>query len=1364
MSNYYLGIDLGTTYSAGAYVNDQGEAETIVNSESEKLTPSVVYIEGQDSVVVGQPAKDNACIHPDEVIELVKNSMGKKNSDGSPIVFSTKYGAFTPEVISGFILRDIVADANAYLHPEQPIKDVVVTIPAYFNEAQRTATDNAISIAGLNRIGMINEPTAAAFYYASKAKLDQCDIMVYDLGGGTFDVTIVHVNGTDIEVKSTGGLNRVGGSYFDKKIADKIFAIFEEQHGIDLTKPAYADVKQDVLNKVEKAKIQLSSSMQANIIVRADQVAETYTLTRDDLNEIVADLYAKTESVMKKALKDASLTIDQIDRIILVGGSSRIPYIYEHIKEFAGKEPSREVNPNEVVALGAALFAKQKMEGSEKKIKDVCSHAIGIRALDAATGEEYNDVLIAGNATLPASVEKIYKIGNDTEQLYINVLEGEYREITDVTEICEVPVPLPKNLKPNTLVHIRVEMDVNQLLHIYLRIPDAGNVETEISFDKKGNLSAAEVAKWKKSVEQAVARMDAKADGGGKSLFGGLFGRKSEERDKDQESVKPAEAKSEKPKDPMKDIPKPVRTVMEDIVGMDEVREGMRNYKNRFEMTTKRTFMGHSSMDESCIAIMGAPGVGLTTAADRVAQCLYKMGIVTNSQPVWADYDAIVKADEQQTTEAIKQLFTSAENGVLIIDEFHTFYSDNENFAGMLAVNLLQKAYMEAGKKVIMVVVGYTNELKLLFEKKEKFARAFSTHTIEIMGYSADEYVKILHKIAADEGFVVDSAADEALERNIKGEAKLPGFSHIHYVQQLLDRAKTDVANQAAKLRHAKDEDYQIIRLSNFQLTGEEESLEDLLAEMRSLVGLEEAKAQVEELIAEIEVRKRAEAEGRPMPESSKTMHMVFQGSAGTGKTTMARLIGKIYRELGVLTRGHMVEAGRSKLVSEFVGKTAQVVNDKVQEAMGGILFIDEAYSLCRDENDSFGQEAVDALVPLLEDHRKDFICIIAGYTNDMHEFLDKNEGLESRFPNVINFSDYKLDELMQIFHHMVESQGLTLEGRAEEAVRNELSRLMKNPKFGNARGVRNLFERMQKNQGRRIQKLDDWGENEQLILRAEDVGSEEAETNDQVEKLLEELDAMTGLESVKKEVHRLVNLQQRNRILKERGLKEQGSGTMHMVFSGSPGTGKTTVARMIGKLYRAIGVLSTGQLVETSRGQLVAGYIGQTAPLVEKTVARALGGVLFIDEAYQLSRGGENDYGQEAIDTLVAQIENHRSDLVCIVAGYEKDMEEFLEKNEGLGSRFTNRILFEDYTLDEKLEIFQSMAKASGNLLGAGTLEAVRAYLSDPSHAECDGNGRGVRNLMDRVVKNMSERQANGDMATMTDEELISIMPEDVY
>lgn len=1368
----FIGIDLGTTYSVGAYIDEKGEAKAVPNSESEMITPSVVYIENADSIVVGQMAKENCCIHPDNVISLVKNSMGKRNPDGTPIIFHTDFGDYTPEVISSFILKKITSDCNAFLNPPEPITDVVVTKPAYFTEEQVKATENAVKIAGLNCLGLLNEPTAAALYYASKSNIQSGNIMVYDLGGGTFDVTIIHINGGSVEVKATDGLNKVGGSYFDREIVQNICADFENKYGIDLNGKEYADVLQELYTKVEKAKLKLSSARSASIIIRAGSVSETIEYTRDKFEEIVAKLYKKTQIKIQKVLKDAGMSVEDIDKVILAGGSSRIPYVEEQLKEFMGKEPSREVNPNEVVALGAAIYGKQLTGKAERKIVDVCSHGIGIRAKDANTGEEYNDIIIRKNTPLPVSIERAYLTAkDDQEKIGINVFEGDYREITDVSEICDVRVELPGRLSRGTKVYIRIEMDKAQLLHIFLRIPEAGNIETEITFNQKSNLTEAQVSEWKKRVTKAVDSIDEKNGIKPRGMLAGVFGGLKKQDDASLPADKKAEAAGGTVKssgmvkektDKSKDIPKIILNTMEDIIGMDEVKAGLRDYRNRFEMSQKKSAFANQDDTDKCIAILGKSGMGITTAAAKAAECLYKFGAVSEEKTVWAGLEDILGPDEQTMTENIRTVFQNAMNGVLIFDEFESFYDSNEDAVGMKAMNYILKAYQSANNQIVMIISGDNERIKKLFDLKPKFARLFYTFTIEMMGYTSQEYVSILHRIAERRGYVIDDRADSGLAKHFQGESKLPDFSYIHYLEKLLQTAVTDVANKATAKRHAKDTDYSIIRFENFLISGDARSLDELLDELNGLTGLAMVKQQVNDIVNSIRVINRAKEEGMSMNDDMGNLHMAFMGNAGTGKTTVARIIGAIFRELGVLQRGHMVEVTRKDLVSEYVGQTAKLVGEKVNEAMGGILFIDEAYSLCRDSNDAYGQEAVDALVPLLENYRRDFICIIAGYTSDIKEFLRKNQGLESRFPNKIMFEDYSLEDMVSILNRYISKDKYILEGRADDAVRALLQEKMRDPGFGNARGVRNVYDEIRKAQRSRISKLSDWGNNEFNIIRREDIRIDDAPENE-VDTLLGEINSMIGLAQVKQQVNSLVNMAKVDAMRKKQGQDAGGHGTLHMVFTGNPGTGKTTVARKIGKIYKALGLLTKGDTIEVTRSDLVAGYVGQTAGKTGSVIRNAIGSVLFIDEAYTLNNGDGNDFGKEAINQLVADIENYRDNLVVIIAGYTQDMKDFLAVNPGLASRFPNTVEFEDYSIDEMVKIWELNMK--DYTYDDEVLAGVRKIIEKESGRKDFGNARGVRNITDSIKMNQNNRLAAmmADNRMPSPEESMRITAEDV-
>lgn len=486
-----LGIDLGTTYSVCSFLDENGEPQIVINTEGSRITPSVVYFESESSVIVGQAAKDNSITFPSDVISAVKNDMGIKKT--YPVSYVEKC---TPEVVSSFILKKIVSDANKYLDPEKPINDVIITIPAYFTDAQRVATEDAARIAGLNLIKTINEPTAAALYYATKSKLDHANILIYDLGGGTFDVTIVRIDGNDINVKSTSGISKVGGRFFDEEIVDHIQSYIEDKYDIDLEDEEYLDIYQELFSKAEKAKIQLSSQNKAVISVRGGSFKESITITREFFENIVSKLYRRTEFNVNKALKDAGLTAADLDKVILVGGSSRIPYIENHLEALLGIKPSHEVNPDEVVAMGAAIYGRQLSDNGAsdgKVIHDVCSHSIGVVTIDPSSMTKINSIIIKRNSPVPTDALIPFRTASDNQkEIDISITEGEFREVSDVTIIANEKIRLPEQLAMGTRGNIRLQLDKSQLVHAFLNIPEI-NYEKEFTFTRSSNLTQQEV-------------------------------------------------------------------------------------------------------------------------------------------------------------------------------------------------------------------------------------------------------------------------------------------------------------------------------------------------------------------------------------------------------------------------------------------------------------------------------------------------------------------------------------------------------------------------------------------------------------------------------------------------------------------------------------------------------------------------------------------------------------------------------------------------------------------------------------------------------------------------------------------------------
>jgi SpoVK/Ycf46/Vps4 family AAA+-type ATPase len=533
-----------------------------------------------------------------------------------------------------------------------------------------------------------------------------------------------------------------------------------------------------------------------------------------------------------------------------------------------------------------------------------------------------------------------------------------------------------------------------------------------------------------------------------------------------------------------------------------------------------------------------------------------------------------------------------------------------------------------------------------------------------------------------------------------------------------------------------------------------EASLEEVKRELQDVIGLEEVKQYVLSLEDNLKIQKLREEAG--FKAATISMHMIFTGNPGTGKTTIARIVAKYLKAIGVLSEGQLREVSRTDLVGQYVGHTAKQTSEVIKSAIGGVLFIDEAYALSRDKHDPFGQEAIDALVKGIEDNRDNLVVILAGYKDEMKEFLKTNPGLKSRFPNIIDFKDYTPEEMYEISLVTAKSKGY----RISEDCREPLARLYDKRQVkgksdsGNGRLVRNIIEAAILNHSKRLLSGD---KVEMDLLKYENFKFEEEGSFD----LEAELSKIIGLQEVKNYIR---SLSARLRLQKERkrlGLLTDTAQTLHMIFKGNPGTGKTMVARTVAQVLYHIGVIKTNKLVETDRAGLVAGYVGQTAIKTREKVMEAMDGVLFIDEAYALSQGGGSDFGKEAIDTLVKLMDDYRDRIVIILAGYSEDMEHFLSVNPGLKSRFPNIIEFPDYSVEELMQISEMFFKNKGYELKEEAKSKLQAILAEAKLDPQFGNGRYVRNLFERALNNQAMRlSADTDL---TREELVTITAEDI-
>ncbi|WP_460037264.1 right-handed parallel beta-helix repeat-containing protein [Streptomyces cavourensis] len=538
------------------------------------------------------------------------------------------------------------------------------------------------------------------------------------------------------------------------------------------------------------------------------------------------------------------------------------------------------------------------------------------------------------------------------------------------------------------------------------------------------------------------------------------------------------------------------------------------------------------------------------------------------------------------------------------------------------------------------------------------------------------------------------------------------------------------------------------------------------LGALNALIGLENVKQQVRTLVNLTQLAQRREQLGMPAPPMSR--HLIFAGPPGTGKTTVARLYGAILAELGSLRSGHLVEVSRADLVAQVVGGTAIKTSETFQRALGGVLFIDEAYTLTADSGNGgadFGREAVDTLLKLMEDHRDDVVVVAAGYSREMDSFLSSNPGLASRFSRTVEFENYSVDDLVAIMESMCSQHQYELGEGTAQALAAHFGAMDRDAGFGNGRAARGVFEEMVDRQAIRLSTQEQVGEHDLRLLLPEDVSATAAAsvsgTAAPDDDPLTRLGDMIGLAEVKREVADLVNLITTARHRAAAGLPVPTLSN-HLVFTGPPGTGKTTVARLYGEVLTQLGVLARGQLVEAARADLVGRYIGHTAQLTREVFERARGGVLFIDEAYTLTpRGSGADFGQEAVDTLLKLMEDHRDEVVVIVAGYTDEMERFLASNPGLSSRFPRRIAFSDYSSEELVTIVRAQATTMGYECGPGTGPLLKEYFDSIPRDRSFGNARLAR----QVVESMVTRQAGrlSSLAAPTLDDLRILLPADV-
>ena len=519
---------------------------------------------------------------------------------------------------------------------------------------------------------------------------------------------------------------------------------------------------------------------------------------------------------------------------------------------------------------------------------------------------------------------------------------------------------------------------------------------------------------------------------------------------------------------------------------------------------------------------------------------------------------------------------------------------------------------------------------------------------------------------------------------------------------------------------------------------------EEMLA---SVIGMENIKESVCDFESYAKFQKNAETAGIHLPDSN--LHMVFTGNPGTGKTMIARVIAKILFDLGIVEEDKLVEVERKDLVAAYLGQTAIKTADVIKKAIGGVLFIDEAYAL---SSDFYGKEAVATLIKAMEDRKDELVVIFAGYEKEMHEFLNCNSGIASRIGYTFRFQDYSTEELVQIFDIKMQKAGFVYGEEVRTRIAEICEQSRKQKDFGNGRFVDKLMQRVLVARSKR-------SDDDPRIILPGDVPALTAIASTDVtepQDYEEELGRLIGLESIKQQIRKLARYMRFQQNAKKAGATIP-EGSMHMIFTGNPGTGKTMVARIMVNMLYDIGAIHERKLVEAERKDLIGRYIGETAPLTAAVIERAMGGVLFIDEAYTLTPHDPRDFGREAIATLIKAMEDHKDKLIVIFAGYREEMREFIDSNPGIASRIGYQFDFEDYSPEELCRMFRLKAVRSGFQVDGAAMNRVLMVCTRFARRKNFGNGRFIDRLFqETLVKHSGLIETNP-------EDLLRIREQDI-